>query len=68
MKYLGLNLDKRLTFASHTAKAIDKAEKAFRILYLFLNSKSRLCIHDKLLIYKTCILGCPTKNIKYDFR
>jgi hypothetical protein len=29
VKYLGLNLDKRLTFALHTAKAIYKAEKAF---------------------------------------
>jgi hypothetical protein len=55
VKYVGLNLDKRLTFASHTAKAIDKAEKAFRILYSFLNRKSRLCIHNKLLLYKTCI-------------
>jgi hypothetical protein len=51
VKYLGLNLDKRLTFASHTAKA----EKAFRILYSFLNRKSRLCIHNKLLLCKTCI-------------
>jgi hypothetical protein len=55
VKYLGLNLDKRLTFASHTAKAIDKAEKAFRILYSFLNRRSKLCIHNKLLLYKTCI-------------
>jgi hypothetical protein len=26
VKYLGVNLDKRLTFASHTAKSIEKAE------------------------------------------
>jgi hypothetical protein len=32
VKYLGLYLDKRLTFASHTAKSMKKAEMAFRIL------------------------------------
>jgi hypothetical protein len=29
VKYLGVALDKRLTFASHTAKLIEKAERAF---------------------------------------
>jgi hypothetical protein len=33
VKYLGGTLDKRLTFASHTAKSIEKSEKAFHILY-----------------------------------
>jgi hypothetical protein len=46
---------RRLTFASHTAKAIDKTEKAFRILYSFINRKSKLCVHNKFLLYKTCI-------------
>jgi hypothetical protein len=44
VKYLGLYLDKRLTFASHTAESIKKAERAFRILYSFLNRKPKLCI------------------------
>jgi uncharacterized membrane protein len=52
VKYLGLTLDKRLTFASHTAKSIEKAERTFRILYSFLNRKSKLCLHNKLLLYK----------------
>jgi hypothetical protein len=35
-----------LTFASsHTAKSIEKAERAFRILYSFLNRKSKLCLY-----------------------
>jgi hypothetical protein len=46
---------KRLTFASHTAKSIEKAERAFRILYSFLNGKSKLCLHNKLLLYRSCI-------------
>jgi hypothetical protein len=32
VKYLGVTLDKSLTFATHTAKLIEKAERAFRIL------------------------------------
>jgi hypothetical protein len=55
VKYLEVALDKRLTFASHTAKLIEKAERAFRILYSFLNRKSKLCLHNKLLLYKSCI-------------
>jgi hypothetical protein len=29
VKYLGVTFDKRLTFASHMAKSIEKAERAF---------------------------------------
>jgi hypothetical protein len=56
VKYLLVTLDKRLTFASHTAKLIEKAEGAFRILYSFLNRKSKLCLYNKLLLYK-CTLN-----------
>jgi hypothetical protein len=55
VKYLVVTLDKRLTFASHMAKSIKKAERAFRILYSFLNRKSKLCLYNKLLLYKSCI-------------
>jgi hypothetical protein len=36
VKYLGVTLDKRFTFASHTGRSIVKLEKAFRILYTHL--------------------------------
>jgi hypothetical protein len=55
VKYLGLHLDSRLTFAAHIDKSVSKAEKAFKILYSFLNRKSKLCRRNKLLLYKTCI-------------
>jgi hypothetical protein len=55
VKYLGVTLDKRLTFASHIAQSIERAERAFRILYSFLNRKSKLCLHNKSLLYKSCI-------------
>jgi hypothetical protein len=51
VKYLGVTLNNRLTFASHTAKCIQKSEKAFHILYSFLR-KLRLNSHNKLLFYK----------------
>jgi hypothetical protein len=41
VKYLGVTLDNRLTFASLMAKSIERAERALRILYLFLNRKSK---------------------------
>jgi hypothetical protein len=47
-------LDKRLTLASHTTKLIERAERAFHILYSFLNRKSKLCLHNKLLLYTSC--------------
>jgi hypothetical protein len=56
VKYLGVTLDKRLTFVSHTAKSIERAERIFQILYSFLeNRKSKQCLFNKLLLYKSCI-------------
>jgi hypothetical protein len=64
VKYLGVYLDKRLTFASHLTKSINKAEKAFRILYSFLNRKSKLCIQNKLLLYRACIRPILTYGVE----
>jgi Reverse transcriptase (RNA-dependent DNA polymerase) len=55
VKYLGVTLDKKLTFASHMARSIEKSEKAFRILYSFFNRKSKLNTFNKLLLFKACI-------------
>jgi hypothetical protein len=54
-KYLGVRLDKRLTFEPHISKALEKAGEAFKILYSFLNRKSKLCVSNKLLLFKLCI-------------
>jgi hypothetical protein len=45
VKILDVTLYKRLKFASHTTKSIEKADKVFRILYSFLNGKSKLCLY-----------------------
>jgi hypothetical protein len=49
VKYLGVTLDKTLTFNSHVTKSIEKANLAFRILYSFLNRRSKLCVPNKLV-------------------
>jgi hypothetical protein len=64
VKYLGIHLDKRLTFACHTAKSIEKAERAFRILYSFLNRRSKLNRFNKLLLYKSCIRPILTYGVE----
>jgi hypothetical protein len=55
VKYLGVTLEKGLKFPSHTAKSIEKAERAFRVFHSFFNRKSKLCLHNLLLLYKSCI-------------
>jgi Reverse transcriptase (RNA-dependent DNA polymerase) len=52
-KYLGVTLDKRLTFKSHIQKTLEKIQKLIRILYPLINQRSRLDRKNKLLIYKT---------------
>ena len=52
VKYLGLHLDKRLTFCKHIDETIIKCERLIRMLYPLINRNSYLSIHNKLLIYK----------------
>ena len=64
VKYLGLYLDKKLTFNKHIEYVIQKAQMGIRILYPLLNRKSELNIKNKLLLYKVAIrpiftYGCP---------
>ena len=64
VKYLGLTLDKTMTFKSNTDLISDKALKFLGMLYPLLNRKSRLNTTNKLLIYRAIIqsilLGaCP---------
>ncbi len=54
-KYLGLHLDKRLTFREHVEKIIDRATTVMRISYPLICRKSYLNLKNKLLIYKAVI-------------
>lgn len=64
LKYLGLTLDKTLTFKKQTDLAAEKALKYMGMLYPLLNRKSKLNKFNKLLIYKIVfqsilLYGCP---------
>lgn len=64
LKYLGVILDKTLTFKSQTQFAGERALKYIKILYPLINRKSRLNICNKILLYKSIfqsilLYGCP---------
>ena len=52
IKYLGLNLDRRLTFGFHIDQTVMKCERLIRMLYPLINRNSQLNTRNKLLIYK----------------
>ena len=54
-KYLGLLLDKRLTFRQHISYASNKCHVATRVLYSLLNKRSKLYCKSKSLLYKVGI-------------
>jgi Reverse transcriptase (RNA-dependent DNA polymerase)/Endonuclease-reverse transcriptase len=63
-KYLGLILDKRLTMKQHTNYVIQRANVAMSTLYPLISRKSKMHIHNKMLIYKLAIrpvftYACP---------
>jgi hypothetical protein len=51
-KYLGVTLDKGLTFKSHIQRTTEKTQKLIKILYPLINRRSRLDMRNKLLLYK----------------
>lgn len=54
-KYLGLVLDKKLTFQRHIQYAMEKTNKATSILYSLLNRNSTLDTDNKLLLFKVAL-------------
>lgn len=57
VKYLGIFLDKRLTFKTHISEIDRKCDKLLKILYPLINRKAKLSCQNKILIYKCCILN-----------
>lgn len=63
-KYLGIILDKRLTFKKHIEYTIKKANVALVTLYPLIGRKASLNRKNKLLLYKLAVrpilsYGCP---------
>lgn len=64
MKYLGMTLDKLLTYRSHTDEVLRKGHRLIRALYPLICRKSRLCLEFKLIVFKsifrpTICYACP---------
>lgn len=55
VKYLGIFIDKKLTFRKHIESSADKALKCFRSFYPLLNKKSKLSTDNKIIIFKSVI-------------
>lgn len=63
-KYLGVMIDKKVTLKQHIDYVIKKTNVAINTLYPLINRKSKLCLQNKLLIYKVAIrpiftYACP---------
>lgn len=55
VKYLGVILDKKLTFREHISLSCEKALKSIRALWSLLNKRSKLTHRNKDLLYK-CVI------------
>jgi len=53
IKYLGIQIDKTLTFSNHVATIINKTEAVRHHLYPILNNKNPLPLTTKTYIHKT---------------
>lgn len=52
LKYLGITLDRGLTFGSHIIDRISKTTGAIKLLYPLLHRRSGLTTNNKLLLYR----------------
>ena len=70
-KYLGLNLDKKLTFTYHINTICDKAIGVMSNLFPIFNINFKLSKHNKLILYTAMIrsiltYACPVWNFTCD--
>ena len=64
VRYLGMTLDRRLTWASHTRNTKQAITRRIKSLYSLLHPKSKLNVNQKLNIYKYLIKPIWTYGIQ----
>ena len=63
-KYLGMHLDRRLTWRKHIWTKRKQLDHKLRSMYWLIGHKSQLTINNKLLVYKTIIKPIWTYGIQ----
>lgn len=64
VRYLGITLDKKLTFARHIENTIERVNKYIRVFYSLINRRSSLSEKNKIILFKVIfqaiiLYGCP---------
>lgn len=64
VKYLGMHLDRRLTWRKHVQTKRDEMNLKYKGLYWLLGRNSKLSLENKLLVYKTILKPVWTYGIQ----
>ena len=64
VKYLGLHLDRRLTWKNHIEAKRNQIKITFSKMYWLIGRKSKLSLHNKVLLYKAIIRPIWTYGIQ----